>query len=78
MGKLADAVGMSVQAVSNQLQRLVDQKILAARRDGNHPRYRIIDPDRIAGSKAVRLGVPEFAAPPPGDGGLRVTDRSPA
>ena len=41
---LALAVGMSVQATSNQLQRLVDQKILAARRDGNHARYRIIDP----------------------------------
>lgn len=44
VGELADAVGMSVQAVSNQLQRLVDQKILIARRDGNHIRYRIIDP----------------------------------
>lgn len=44
VGELADAVGMSVQAVSNQLQRLVDQKILIARRDGNFVRYRIIDP----------------------------------
>ena len=44
VGELADAVGMSVQAVSNQLQRLVDQRILTARRDGNHVRYRIIDP----------------------------------
>lgn len=44
VGELADEVGMSVQAVSNQLQRLLDQKILTARRDGNHVRYRIIDP----------------------------------
>lgn len=44
VGELAENVGMSVQAVSNQLQRLVDQQILTARRDGNHVRYRIIDP----------------------------------
>lgn len=44
VSELADQVGMSVQAVSNQLQRLVDQQILTARRDGNHVRYRIIDP----------------------------------
>jgi len=44
VGELADAVNMSVQAVSNQLQRLVDQRIVTARRDGNHVRYRIIDP----------------------------------
>lgn len=44
VGDLADAVGMSVQSVSNQLQRLVDQTILTSRRDGNHMRYRIIDP----------------------------------
>ena len=44
VSELADEVGMSVSAVSNQLQRLVDQKILAARRDGNHVHYRILDP----------------------------------
>lgn len=44
VGELAEQVGMSVQAVSNQLQRLADQKILTARRDGNHVHYRIIDP----------------------------------
>jgi DNA-binding transcriptional ArsR family regulator len=41
---LADAVGMRAQAVSNQLQRLVDRQILAARRDGNWVYYRIADP----------------------------------
>jgi ArsR family transcriptional regulator, lead/cadmium/zinc/bismuth-responsive transcriptional repressor len=41
---LASQVEMSPQAVSNQLQRLVDRGILAARRDGNRIRYRIADP----------------------------------
>lgn len=41
---LAEAVGMKQQAVSNQLQRLVDRGILASRRNGNHILYRIEDP----------------------------------
>jgi DNA-binding transcriptional ArsR family regulator len=40
---LAGEVGMSQQAVSNQLQRLVDQQILATRRHGNSIFYRIVD-----------------------------------
>ena len=40
---LADAVEMSPQAVSNQLQRLVDRGILGAKRNGNRIHYRIID-----------------------------------
>src|SRR3954452_17110753 len=40
---LATAVGMKPQAVSNQLQKLVDRGILACRRDGLRIRYRIID-----------------------------------
>ena len=40
---LAAEVAMSQQAVSNQLQRLVDQRIVAARRDGNNIYYRIVD-----------------------------------
>jgi DNA-binding transcriptional ArsR family regulator len=40
---LADALGMSPQAVSNQLQRLSDWGILASRRDGNNIYYRIVD-----------------------------------
>ena len=43
MGDLANSLGMSPQAVWNQLQRLSDLGILAARRDGNNMYYRIID-----------------------------------
>lgn len=42
--ELAEAVGMTPQAVSNQLQRLVDRGILGARRNGNNVYYRIVDP----------------------------------
>jgi len=35
---------MKPQAVSNQLQRLLDRGILASRRNGNFIHYRIIDP----------------------------------
>jgi len=41
---LARAVEMKPQAVSNQLQRLLDRGILASRRNGNFIHYRIIDP----------------------------------
>ena len=41
---IAEAVGASQQAVSNQLQRLADQRIVHARRDGQRVLYRIIDP----------------------------------
>ena len=41
---LAAAVEMKPQAVSNQLQRLVDRGILGSRRDGNNIFYRIVDP----------------------------------
>lgn len=41
---IAEQVGASQQAVSNQLQRLADQRILHARRDGQRVLYRIIDP----------------------------------
>jgi DNA-binding transcriptional ArsR family regulator len=44
VGDLAEAVGMSAQAVSGQLQRLVDRGIVSARRDGNFVNYRIVDP----------------------------------
>jgi len=40
---LAAAVGMTPQAVSNQLQRLSDLGILASRRDGNSIIYRLVD-----------------------------------
>ena len=41
---LAEEVGMRPQAVSNQLQRLLDRRILAARRQGNNVFYRVADP----------------------------------
>jgi ArsR family transcriptional regulator, lead/cadmium/zinc/bismuth-responsive transcriptional repressor len=41
---LAAQVGMAPQAVSNQLQRLADRRIVGARRAGNRLFYRIADP----------------------------------
>ena len=41
---IADEVQASVQGVSNHLQRLADQNIVATRRDGNRVYYRLIDP----------------------------------
>ena len=40
---LADEVDMAPQAVSNQLQRLTDRRIVAARREGNRILYRVVD-----------------------------------
>lgn len=40
---LADALDMKPQAISNQLQRLLDKGIVAARRNGNNVFYRIVD-----------------------------------
>lgn len=40
---LAASIGMKPQAVSNQIQRLADLGIVAARRDGNNIFYRVID-----------------------------------
>jgi len=44
VGDLAVAVAMKPQAVSNQLQRLVDRGILGSRRAGTSIIYRIVDP----------------------------------
>ena len=41
---IAEQVDASQQAVSNQLQRLADQRIVHARREGQRVLYRIIDP----------------------------------
>jgi DNA-binding transcriptional ArsR family regulator len=41
---LAESVGMKPQAVSNQLQRLLEMGILASKRDGSNIHYRIVDP----------------------------------
>ena len=37
-------IGASTQSVSNHLQRMADQRIVATRRDGNRIFYRLIDP----------------------------------
>ena len=42
--ELARRIGMKPQAVSNQLQRLANKRIVAARRDGLQIFYRIVDP----------------------------------
>ena len=44
VGELAAALDMRIQAVSNQLQRLADQGVLAVRRDGTRMLYRVDDP----------------------------------
>lgn len=44
VGSLASAVNLSPQAVSNQIQRLVDREILKPRRQGNLIYYRIVNP----------------------------------
>jgi DNA-binding transcriptional ArsR family regulator len=41
---LAAALEMTTQAVSNQLQRLADQRLVIARREGTRAYYRIADP----------------------------------
>jgi len=40
---LAETIGATPQATSNQLQRLVDRRVVAAQRHGNEVRYHIID-----------------------------------
>lgn len=44
VGDIAEEVGASAQSVSNHLQRMADQQIVATRRDGNRIYYRLIDP----------------------------------
>jgi|SRR5215207_1754069 len=44
VSELAAEVGMKSQAVSNQLQRLADLRIVASRREGSRLFYRIADP----------------------------------
>lgn len=41
---IANEIEMKPQAVSNQLQRLVDRGIVSARRNGNNIHYSIVDP----------------------------------
>lgn len=44
VSELSKEVGMKPQAISNQLQKLSDCKIVEARRNGQHIHYRIVDP----------------------------------
>ncbi len=44
VGELAETLEMTAQAVSNQLQKLADQGVLAPRRQGLYIYYRIVDP----------------------------------
>ena len=44
VGDLADETGMTVQAISNQLQRLAEVGVVGRRRDGLQALYRVIDP----------------------------------
>ena len=66
---LAMALGMKPQAVSNQLQRLLDRGILRARRQGNNVYYRIVNPcvtellDRVL--CLIEEGCPEPGAKTP-------------
>ncbi len=41
---IAAALSMSQQAISNQLQRLVDWRIVGSRREGNNIYYRLVNP----------------------------------
>src|SRR5690606_26842884 len=41
---IANLLEMKPQAISNQLQRLVDLRIVDSRREGNNVYYRIVDP----------------------------------
>lgn len=65
---LAKTIEMSPQAVSNQLQRLVDREVLATRRDGNSIWYRVVDPCLpallelglcLTGQQARKKGAPD-------------------
>ncbi len=44
VGDLAETVGMKIQAISNQLQRLVDKGIVVSRRNGTQMHCQIVDP----------------------------------
>jgi DNA-binding transcriptional ArsR family regulator len=44
VSEMAGALRMKPQAVSNQLQRLVDRGILGTRRSGSNIYYRVVDP----------------------------------
>jgi len=44
VGEIAEQIDASTQTVSNHLQRMTDQRIVASRREGNRIYYRLVDP----------------------------------
>lgn len=64
--ELAEALDMSAQAVSNQLQRLVDRRVVAQRRAGNFIYYRVVDPC-VPGLMDLGLCLLEETRSAPGD-----------
>jgi DNA-binding transcriptional ArsR family regulator len=62
VSELADALEMAPQAVSNQLRRLGDRRIVASRRDGTRVYYRIADPC-VAGLLDLGICLLEETAP---------------
>jgi DNA-binding transcriptional ArsR family regulator len=62
VSELADALEMAPQAVSNQLRRLSDRRIVASRRAGVRVYYRIADPC-VAGLLDLGLCLLEETAP---------------
>lgn len=62
---LATAVGMAPQAISNQLQRLTDRRIVSARREGTRLYYSIADPF-VAGFLDLGLCLLEETSEPAG------------
>lgn len=42
--ELAEVIDMKPQAVSNQLQRLADRRVVATRREGTNIYYKLVDP----------------------------------
>jgi ArsR family transcriptional regulator, lead/cadmium/zinc/bismuth-responsive transcriptional repressor len=65
---LAAELGLRPQAISNQLQRLTDRRIVAARRDGARIYYRIADPC-VTGLLDLGLCLLEESGRLPRDGG---------
>lgn len=64
---LADELEMAPQAISNQLQRLGDRRVVASRREGVRLFYRVTDPC-IAGLLDLGLCLLEETATPPKGG----------
>jgi DNA-binding transcriptional ArsR family regulator len=44
VSEVAEVLGMKPQAISNQLQRLVDRGIVEPERNGTQMHYRVVDP----------------------------------